>query len=370
VSGADRDLRRVLDAVLDGIAVVDAQGRVELVNAEACRILETSAQAATGMPLERVAAANPALAQLARSVLASGRPHIECEQRLARRYDGDVLVDVAVSPLIEDDRRRSGVVLALRDRTIQRDLQQQVSERERLSAFGQMAAGIAHEVKNPLGGIRGAAEIVGARADDAKTRDAAELIVREVARIASLVDELMVFTQGDDIHFAAVNIHRVLDDVLDLISMDPLAAGVRIERRFDPSIPELSADAGRLVQVFLNLARNALQVLEGSGTLAIETRMSFDYRLAVDSSESMPTLQVTIADDGPGMSADVLERIATPLFTTRRSGTGLGLAVARHWIARHGGTLRVESAPGEGTRVRVALPLRRADRAAAGRESA
>jgi len=367
VSGAVRDLRRVLDAVLDGIAVVDAEGRVELVNAEACRILQTSSETATGLPLEEVAAANPALTRLAREALASGRAHIECEQVLARRFEADALVDVAAAPLVEDDRSRGGVVLALRDRTIHRDLQQQVSERERLSAFGRMAAGIAHEVKNPLGGIRGAAEIVGARAADAKTRDAAELIVREVARIAALIDELMVFTHGEDVHFAAVNIHRVLDDVLDLLAMDPLASGVHIERRFDPSIPELHADAARLTQVFLNLARNALQILEGAGALTIETRMSLDHRLTQDSGESVPTLLVTVADDGPGMPPEVLEQIATPLFTTRRDGTGLGLAVARHWVSRHGGTLRVESAPEEGTRVRVALPLRRA---AAGGERA
>jgi two-component system nitrogen regulation sensor histidine kinase GlnL len=175
----------------------------------------------------------------------------------------------------------------------------------------------------------------------------------------------MVFTRGEDVNFAAVNIHRVLDDVFALLAMDPIASGVRLERRFDPSLPELIADADRLVQVFLNLARNALQALQGNGTLAIETRMSLDHRLALESGESVPTLLVTVGDDGPGMPREVLERLATPFFTTRRGGTGLGLAVAHHWVARHGGTLRVESAPGAGTRVVVALPLRRAERRSA-----
>lgn len=361
MSEATRDLCRVLDAVLDGIVVADAEGRVEFVNAEACRILETSAAAAIGAPLERLTAPNPALARLARSVLASSRACIESEQSVQRRLDGDAVVDVAASPLIEDDGQRGGIVLVLRDRTIQRGLQQQLGELERLSAFGHMAAGIAHEVKNPLGGIRGAAEIVASRAPDAKTRDAAELIVREVGRIASLVDELAVFTRAEDVRFAPVNIHRVLDEVLELLSMDALASGVQLERHFDPSIPELLADADRLIQVFLNLGRNALQVLEGKGTLAIETRMSLDHRFALESGEPGPTLLVTVGDDGPGMPAEVLERLATPLFTTRPDGTGLGLAVARHWVARHGGTLQVESAPDQGTRVLVSLPMRRVD---------
>jgi nitrogen-specific signal transduction histidine kinase len=160
----------------------------------------------------------------------------------------------------------------------------------------------------------------------------------------------------------ARDLHRALDAVLALLSMDPIAAGVRLERRFDPSLPELIADADRLVQVFLNLARNALQALQGSGTLAIETRMSLDHRFALESGESVPTRLVAVGDGESGMPREVLERLATPLFTTRRGGTGLGLAVARHWVARHGGTLRVESAQGAGTRVVVALPLCRAER--------
>jgi two-component system nitrogen regulation sensor histidine kinase GlnL len=361
VSQSAIDLRRVLDAVLDGIAVLDAEGRVTLLNAEACRVLETSAEAAVGARLEQIAAENPGLAALAQAVLTSGRACIESEQPVRRRRAGVALVDVAASPLLDNDGRCSGVVLVLRDRTIQRNLQRQRGEQERLVAFGDMAAGIAHEVKNPLGGIRGAAEIVAARARDAKLRDAAELIVREVSRIATLVDELMVFTRGEDVNFAAVNIHKVLDDVLALLAMDPLASGVHLERRFDPSLPELLADPDRLVQVFLNLARNALQALQGSGMLTISTRTALDHRLALESGESVPALLVSVEDDGPGMPREVLERLATPFFTTRSDGAGLGLAVAHHWVARHGGTLRVESQPGAGTRAIVALPLRRAE---------
>ncbi|MFI5217795.1 MAG: nitrogen regulation protein NR(II), partial [Candidatus Limnocylindria bacterium] len=198
------------------------------------------------------------------------------------------------------------------------------------------------------------------RASDAKTLDAAELIVREVDRIATLVDDLMVFSRGEDLRLAPVNIHFVLDGVLDLLAMDPLGSRVRVERRFDPSIPELMADSDRLTQVFLNLARNALQAMEKGGELRITTRMSLDHHLFQAGGEHVPTLLVEVKDDGAGIPPALLERLATPFFTTRPGGTGLGLAVSRHWIARHGGTLRLESAPGEGTSVRVALPLRRA----------
>ena len=351
----ERDLKDVLEAVLDGVVVVDRDARVEFVNGEACRMLETSAEFAAGLPLARVA--DPAFEALVRSVLEVGRPAVQDDRVLARRFSPDLFLDVAAAPLWGDARVISGVVLALRDRTIHRSLAERATERERLSAYGTIASGIAHEVKNPLGGIRGAAEILASRTNDEKSRDAAALIVREVDRIRSLVDDLLVFHQRDALRLLATNIHRVLDEVLQLLSMDPLAAGVKLERSFDPSIPELRADPDRLTQVFLNLGRNALQALDAEGTLLVETRMALEQRLPSARGTSLPTVAITVADDGPGIEPEVFEQLSTPFFTTRAGGTGLGLAVSRHWVARHGGALRLESEPGSGTRARVYLPI-------------
>jgi len=351
-----RDLQDVLEAVLDGVVVVDRDGRIELVNGEACRMLETSAEFAAGLPLARVADA--AFDALVRSVLELGRPAIQDDRVLARRFSPDLILDVAAAPLWDNERRLpSGVVLALRDRTIHRSLAERAAERERLSAYGTIASGIAHEVKNPLGGIRGAAEILASRTSDEKSRDAAALIVREVDRIRSLVDDLLVFHHRDALRLTSLNIHRVLDEVLELLSMDPLAAGVKLERSFDPSIPELRADPDRLTQVFLNLGRNALQALDGEGTLLVETRIALDQRLPSQRGSSLPTVAITVADDGPGIEPELFEQLSTPFFTTRAGGTGLGLAVSRHWVARHGGALRLESEPGRGTRARVFVPV-------------
>lgn len=355
-----RDLATVLDAVLDGVIVLDFEGDVELVNNEACRILETSAKAALGEPVERLLGADHPVARLARSVLSSGRTAVEAERAVSHRFEADLVVDVAAAPLFEGVRL-DGVVLMLRDRTIHASLQEMVSERERLDEFGRIAAGIAHEVKNPLGGIRGAAEILASRASDAKTLDAAELIVREVGRIAALVDDLMVFARSEELESGPVNIHRVLDDVLDLLAMDPLAAGIEVDRAFDPSLPEIQGDADRLTQVFHNLVRNALQAMEGRGRLTITTRMALRSRLSTADGRPLTTLLVEIADDGPGIPAEIQGQLSTPFFTTRVGGTGLGLAVSRHWVHRHDGALHIDSEPGKGTRVRVALPMRRSE---------
>jgi two-component system nitrogen regulation sensor histidine kinase GlnL len=249
-------------------------------------------------------------------------------------------------------------VVVLRDRTIGNTLREEASQREQLASYGHIAAGIAHEVKNPLGGIRGAAELLELRADDERTRRAARVIVREVDRISGLVDELMVFARGETLRFAPVNLHRLIDEVLEVVAAEPAAANVAFHRVFDPSIPDLVADGDRLTQVFMNLARNAVQALdERGGRLEISTRMKLQHRLVGSDGRPAPTVEIVFADDGPGIDAGIIDRLATPFFTTKPDGTGLGLAVARHWVTRHGGRLRFASDPERGARIQIILPL-------------
>ena len=354
------DLRRVLDALLAGVVVVDGEGRVEQLNAEACRILGTSTEAVAGWPVERIPG-GAAFSKAVRSVLAQGGACIENEVAVARRFEGDLVVDVAVSPLAEEGGRAEGAVVLLRDRTIGTAMREAESERAQAEAFGKMAAGLAHEVKNPLAGIRGAAELLGARSGSERGRETAGLIVREVDRIATLLDDFMIFARPGALRLAPVNLHRVLDDVLDVLAVDPLGARCRVERNFDPSIPELLADGDRLVQVFLNLGRNALEsMIDREGTLTIASRLRLDLRVDLGGGERVPTVVVDFEDTGCGIPESLRDRIATPFFTTKPAGTGLGLALARHLVAQHLGTLQVESQTGRGTRARVLLPLRRA----------
>jgi two-component system nitrogen regulation sensor histidine kinase GlnL len=355
-----RDLRHVLDALQAGVIVLDRLGSVEELNATASRFLELPLESVRGAPVERLLGADHPMARLARTVLVSGLSAQESDLRIERRRDEDAVVDVAVSPLFDERGQRSGAVLVLRDRTLQKRLIQLESERERFASIGQLAAGLAHEIKNPLGGIRGAAELLARRAPDAKAQETAELIVREATRIAALVDDLMVFARGEELRLRSVNIHQVLDGVLELLTLDAVASGAAVERRFDPSLPEFLADPDRLTQVFLNLARNAVQAMApAGGRLLVTTRMTLDHRVTTPEGRLAPTLAVWIEDEGPGMAPDVLRQATQPFFTTRTGGTGLGLAVADYWVTKHGGALHLESEPGRGTRARITLPLRR-----------
>lgn len=356
----ERDLRTLLDAIVAGLIVADCDGCVEELNTAASRLLERSSRQAIGRPLEDLITPDHAVAHVGREALRRGAEVSASSQTVERRTGPDAVVDVTATPLLDREGRIDGVVLVLRDRAAQNRLELLEQEKERFDAFGRIAAGLAHEVKNPLGGIQGAGEILGRRSEDPKTKEIADLIVREAMRIASLVDDFMVFARGDQLSPDVVNIHKVLEHVLELVALDPKLGSTRVTRSFDPSIPDLVADRDRLIQVFLNLVRNACQSMEpDGGELAIRTRVTLDHRLVRGDGRSMPTVAIWIEDEGRGMDADELRQATTPFFTTRSGGTGLGLAVAEYWITQHEGTMHIESEEGLGTRVRVALPLRR-----------
>ena len=355
------DLQGIFDALLEGVVVLDEDGRVELSNGEARRLLGGPGAPENGRPLREVLGADHPLCQIVKRVRLTGRPEIHDEVEIPRKLAPPVPVEVSVS-LLGDGRSSgpegSGIAIAIRDRSAARSLREEVSELERHESYGHIAAGIAHEVKNPLGGIRGAAELLGLSAVNERGQKAAKLIVDEVDRISGLVDELMVFARGDELEIESVNIHRPLDSLLDLLELEKGYEDIEVKRIYDPSLPELEADPARLQQVFLNLARNAMQAMEETGgQLTLSTRMTLEHRLVGPDGRPAPTIEVCIEDTGAGIPEDQMRRLATPFFTTKKQGTGLGISVARHWVRRHAGRIRIESVEGEGTRVAVDLPL-------------
>ncbi len=353
-------LQAIFDALLEGVVVLDEQDRIRLLNAEAARLLDVSLEAPTGKRLPDILADAHPIVQIVDAVRDAGRPSIHDEVEIPRRFAAATPVDVSVSLLGEElaAEGRRGIAIAIRDRSAARSLREEVSERERQESYGHIAAGIAHEVKNPLGGIRGAAELLQLSVQGERAQKTAALIVREVDRISGLVDDLMIFARGDELKRESINIHRPLDALLDLLALERGHESIAIERLYDPSLPELEADPARLEQVFLNLARNAMQAMEeGGGTLTLRTRMSLEHRLTGSDGRPQPTLEVHVEDTGPGIPEAIRHRLATPFYTTKERGTGLGLAVSRHWIRRHGGRLRIDSVEGEGTRATVYLPL-------------
>jgi two-component system nitrogen regulation sensor histidine kinase GlnL len=359
VSESLERLQAVLDSMRVGVVAVDPQGRVELQNAEASRILEISARATRGAALEKALGLRHPAVSLLRQGLEQEREVCSHACSIPRRIGGDPLtVDLTASP-ITTSRRAEGAVLTLRDRTIGREIEALVAQRVRSELFERLASGIAHEVRNPLGGIRGAAELLLGKLDDAALRRYAELIRDETDRVRRLLDDLSQLTEGGVLAPRPINLHRMLDDLLQLQRQGPEWHAIEVVREYDPSIPEVEVDPDRLAQVFLNLMRNAAQAMSGKGELLVRTRFRSAVRIANEEEPGAGIVAIDFEDTGPGIAEEDLPHVFTPFFSKRAQGTGLGLAIAQHWVVRHGGSIQVTSHDREGTRVQVLLPGRR-----------
>jgi signal transduction histidine kinase len=208
-----------------------------------------------------------------------------------------------------------------------------------------MAAGVAHEIRNPLGGIRGASQLLAREMNKEKRlKDFLDVIVREVDRLDRTVEQLLDFARPMKADTAQISIEEVIDRALTLSKTEIEKHGVRVVKKFPAHKKLIDADASQLTQVFLNLFLNATQAMKHGGTLAVSIRE--DAGLA---DEKEPSLSVEIKDTGCGMPPNVLDHLFMPFFTTRENGTGLGLAVSHRIIEEHGGSIDVASEEGKGT---------------------
>jgi two-component system nitrogen regulation sensor histidine kinase GlnL len=352
-------LHAILDALGVGMLAVDGAGHTEIQNAEASRILGLSSSATLGESLADVLGLRHPLVSLLDEVRKTERQLQARGVSLRDRLRGEaIVVDLIASPVV-GSRGFEGAVATLRDRTIARELEAFFDQRSRSELFANLAAGIAHEVRNPLAGIRGSAELLLRKLESEHLRRYPELIRDEVDRLSRMLDDLAELTHDTAVRSRPVNLNRILDDLLDLHRQDPEWGRVEIVREYDPSLPEVEADADRLKQVFLNLVRNAAQAMGGEGRLRLATRLETLYHLSEDGNAPARMVRVEIEDTGPGIPEDDLPHVFTPFFTRREGGSGLGLPLAQHWVVRHGGRVEVKSEEGTGTRVRVLLPVRR-----------
>jgi len=227
--------------------------------------------------------------------------------------------------------------------------QKDLAQAERLAGIGLLASGVAHEINNPLAIIRGNAELLemSPRLDDSDQSEV-ETIIRQVGRVKRIVSNLLAFAGTTKKVVRPCDIEALLDEILDQIGHQIPLEGYIIERKGQSARGDIEGDCDQLRQVFTNLIVNGLQAMESGGTLTVST--------AVDREGGC--FSVTIGDSGPGIPADVQEKLFTPFFTTKPRGTGLGLAVSYGIVKDHGGDIRVESTPGEGTSFVVLLPLR------------
>jgi two-component system nitrogen regulation sensor histidine kinase GlnL len=347
----------VLNALPHPVIIIAADGKIAEANVAAESFFEVSVPVLRRYHLRDLVPFGSPLLVLVEQVRARGAAVNEYKVELGTpRNPGERLVDLHVAPLPE---RPDHVVVMLQMRTIADKMDRQLTHRGAARSVSALAAMLAHEIKNPLSGIRGAAQLLEQSADD-DDRILTRLICEEADRIVKLVDRMEVFTDERPIEREPLNIHVVLEHVKRL-AQSGFARNIRFVEEYDPSLPPVLGNRDQLVQVFLNLVKNAAEAIdhgETDGEIQLTTAFRPGVRLSLPGSRARVSLpmEFCVKDNGAGVREDLLPHLFDPFVTTKPTGSGLGLALVAKIVGDHGGIIECESQPRR-TTFRILMPV-------------
>ena len=346
-------LEAILNAISDAVLLVDAKNQITYANMAAEDFFFMSAAHLRRMSLNDLVAFGSPLLTLVEQVREQGAVISEYDVELGNPRAATKRVDIQVSPVVDQP---NSLVVLIRERSIAQKIDRQLTHRGAARSVMGMAAVLAHEIKNPLSGIRGSAQLLESSVEE-QDRELTRLITDEADRICALVDRMEAFSDHRPLEAEAVNIHRVLEHVRKLAASG-FARGIKFTEIYDPSLPPALGNKDQLIQVFLNLVKNAAEAISPlSGEITLTTAYRHGVRLAVPGSQKrvhLP-LEVCVIDNGPGVPEDLKPYLFDPFVTTKNSGTGLGLALVAKIIGDHGGIVECDSEAGR-TTFRVLLP--------------
>nr|WP_314259967.1 ATP-binding protein [uncultured Devosia sp.] len=346
----------VLQALPQPIIVCSETRQITFVNYAAEAFFGASLSVLTRQTLDDLIAFGSPIISLVETVAARRAPMTEYRVRVgSSRFGDERIADVFASPLSDNDGR---VALLIQERTMADKIDRQMVSRGAARSVTGLASMLAHEIKNPLSGIRGAAQLLEQTVSSDEI-PLARLIREETDRIVHLIDRVEVFGDERPIEREPINIHVVLDRV-KLLARNGVARGIAVSEEYDPSLPPVFGNRDQLIQVFLNLVKNASEALERVQKPEIRLYTAFrpGIRISVTGvSEriSLP-LEIVIEDNGPGVPADIMPFLFDPFVTTKTNGSGLGLALVAKIVGDHGGVIDCDSRPGR-TRFRILLPV-------------
>jgi len=308
-------------------------------NPAAENILGISCLRARGQSLLQLVDDEPEMREILSRVAITG-DHYANEIRLAPTevHSEERVIDCHVSPVAIDNAR---LLVEVTDVTRRLQISRENALLIQHGAGRQMIRQLAHEIKNPLGGIRGAAQLLERQLDDAELREYTDVVISETDRLAGLVDTLL--GPGGPPNKQPVNVHELLEYVVRIIEAED-DRKLTITRDYDPGLPLIDLDRDQMVQAFLNLMRNAAAALDGQGTITLRSRAVTNFTIGDVRHRVIASLE--IEDDGPGIPKDMQDSVFYPLVTSRPDGTGLGLPAAQELISRHGGLIEFDSRPG------------------------
>ncbi len=345
----DRD---ILDNISTAIVALDSELRVVSLNVSSQDLLETSELRSVGRPARKLVARSETLVQELKQVRATRSPLARRGMPLTLLSGRDIHVDLMITPVSHSEH---GISVLLELQPVDRLLR--ISREENLfnaqETTRAMIRGLAHEIKNPLGGVRGAAQLLARELPNEELTEYTNIIIREADRLRDLVDRLL--GPHRELDSRELNVHEVLEHVHSLISAETNNQ-ITLIRDYDPSIPEILGDRSQLIQAVLNIVRNALQAAPAIDECVITLRSRALRQFTIGSTRHRLVCRIDIEDNGPGVPSDMLQSIFMPMVTGRPEGTGLGLTIAQSIIARHGGMLECTSKPGC-TRFTLYLPM-------------
>lgn len=356
------DYESFLAGLPDAVVGVDEALRIILWNPAAEALTGRSARRAHGRTLKEIFSPDSSLARHLAETMRSGESRSEAEAVIDGGDGRLTPVSIVTAPMAGKDGRYQAAVAVLRNLSRIRQLEEEVRRGETLAAVGRMAVGLAHEIRNPLGAIRGAVQLLRKELGDEKRwAEYTEVLLTEVDRVNRIIELLLDLGRPVRLRLAPLNLHQLLERVALVSEEMARERGVTIVRRYDPSLPPIQADEDRLLQVFHNLVRNAIEAMLGGGRLTLVTRLSLNPLFAkVDLGSGMRNMvEVAVLDEGAGIPDVARGRIFDPFFTTKDKGLGLGLALCHRIMEEHKGAIQVESAPGRGTTVSCFLPIAR-----------
>ena len=341
-----------LDLLATAVVALDERLSVQYLNPAAESLFEVGEKSLLAHPFLDLFVQTAELEAKLRQAIASGRGFADQQLILNRAGLEPLVLNCIVTPV---EAGTAVLVMELRHIEQQLRIEREEQQLNQHLANRELIRNLAHEIKNPLGGLRGSAQLLERELDRADLREYTQVIIKESDRLQALMDRLL--TPHRPPHIGPVNIHEVCERVRTLILAE-FPSGIRIRRNYDTSLPDVQGDREQLIQVILNIARNAAQAITAkpvaSGEIELRTRVLRQVTLA--RKRYRLALELQVIDDGPGIPEAIRDRVFYPLVSGREGGTGLGLTLAQTFVQHHHGVIEVESQPGK-TCFRIVLPL-------------
>ncbi|MBI5042899.1 MAG: PAS domain-containing protein [Nitrospirae bacterium] len=344
-----KDMRQynnlILQCIPSGVMVINMEGLVTFCNASADSILGIDYLKEKDKNYASVLKGNSHVVQLIKNGI-NGETFFR--KQLQLKMDGNSKwIGMTTSILYDKLATPMGVIAVFSDITDVKELESEVKLKERLAAVGELSAGVAHEIRNPLSAIGGYAELLKRGLSEDESASAVEGIIKETKNLNSIVTNFLSFVRKSQPVFNETDVNALIKEVISMVSFDKNAEGINFDIKTLKTLPAIEADPFELKMAFLNIIQNAVQAMPNGGRLTVKSDVQYGK------------IFIEVTDTGPGISKEIGDRIFNPFFTTKEQGTGLGLAIAHKIVESHDGKIEFKSKKGKGTTFIIRLPIRR-----------